>query len=83
MIIIIFALIVALFTVVVLVFKVLALSIKKDLERNQAVYYFRLWVLNKYPEHYDKLPSYEEMFNDNKKISLESYNKIIYTNSEK
>lgn len=46
---------------------------KRACKRNEAVYKFRLWVLNNRSDLYDKLPSYDHMMQDNQPLTLESY----------
>lgn len=47
--------------------------LKKMKERNEAVYQFRLWVINTRYDLYARLPSYDTMMEDGKPLTLDSY----------
>jgi len=61
-----------LFTAFILNFIIL-IKARRVLRRNSSVAMFRIYVLDKYPEIYESLPSYEEMMIDKKPLTLESY----------
>lgn len=46
---------------------------KTNLERNQAVFHFRMKILNESLEKFRKLPSYEEMFKSDLAITDENF----------
>lgn len=47
--------------------------IKRESERNGAVYWFRRYIHVKHPELYDQLPSYKSMLNGSEPVGMKSY----------
>lgn len=45
----------------------------KSILRNDEVLRFRLYILDYYPEHYDELPSYGAMLDENRTLTIDEY----------